>query len=518
MSAKRIAIFNPDNPSVGNAVVGARFIGRLTVNNRPINRAPTKLERSNELSEFNQGPGKQHGAALLVMLVILVVGIAAILVNSLTASSVKTARQATTAAALAQAKDALIGYAITYADTHTSSPQVDGYLPCPDLSGTSGATGEGSADTCGSKDVSSIGRLPWKTLDLEPLRDGDGECLWYVVSGTYKNNPNTDMMNWDTQGLLQVSDANANTVSDVVAVIFAPGSTLSGQDRSASGTAPICGGNYTASNYLDSDGTHNNSAVSGTASAASSYYSGTSSQMNDRLIYITRQDIWNAMLKRSDFMTTLTNMTQQVASCIAWYGSNNYNNDNYSLPWPAPLSLSDYTSDNSYSDSSGLYVGRIPYYVHTSNNTTKNNMYGDYLLPSTIQSGTCLGWSTTYYAWWTNWKDHLFYAISKEYRPIPYYYDTNNCGACVQVSGLKYAAVVMFAGQTLTGQSRSDKSQLIAYLEGLNYSSYPNSGGNNSYQGGVTTSTFNDILFCIKEPSSHTLTAVPYDTALGRCP
>ena len=50
--------FNPDNPSGGNAIVGARFIGRLTVNNRPKNRAPTKHERSNELSGFNPTPLK----------------------------------------------------------------------------------------------------------------------------------------------------------------------------------------------------------------------------------------------------------------------------------------------------------------------------------------------------------------------------------------------------------------------------------------------------------------------------
>lgn len=458
------------------------------------------------------GSCRQRGAALMVMLVILVVGIAAVLVNSLTAASIQNARQQQTSVVLAQAKAALIGYAITYADTHSS--QVPGYLPCPDYGG---GNPEGSAEpVCGVKDASVIGRLPWATLDVSTLRDGDGECLWYAVSGTYKNNPKTGLMNWDTNGQFQVySPDGTQLANQVVAVIFAPGAVLPGQNRTGT-AAPICGGNYTASYYLDNDAVHgiNNSNV-----AAGNFIQGTSAgSVNDQMVFITRQDIWNAIQKRSDFMTTLTGMTRQVASCIAWYGSNNPNNDNYSLPWPAPLSLSDYTSDNNYNDSGGIYAGRIPYDLYTSNNTTHNSMYSDYLLPSTVQSGTCPGWSPSYYAWWTNWKDHLFYAISKEYGPIPYNNDTNNCGTCVQVSGQKYAAVVMFAGQALTGQSRSNKSQLSAYLEGLNYSSYPNSGGNSSYQGGVTTSTFDDILFCIKQPSSHTLTAVQYDTTLGRCP
>ena len=35
-----------------------------------------------------------------------------------------------------------------------------------------------------------MGRLPWKTLGLDALKAGPGECLWYAVSGTYKNSPN----------------------------------------------------------------------------------------------------------------------------------------------------------------------------------------------------------------------------------------------------------------------------------------------------------------------------------------
>jgi type II secretory pathway pseudopilin PulG len=197
---------------------------------------PTK-----RIAIFKHGPGTQRGAALLIMLVLLVVGIAAMLINSLTTVATKNARQEKTAAALSQAKEALIGFAITYGDNPAHSlPQVDGYLPCPDTSGSP----EGStAPPCGSKDVSVIGRLPWRTLGLPALRDGDGECLWYAVSGTYKDSPKTGLMNWDTNGQLQAyaPDGTLLTPADnqVVAVIFAPGAALSGQDRSGT-TAQVC--------------------------------------------------------------------------------------------------------------------------------------------------------------------------------------------------------------------------------------------------------------------------------------
>lgn len=460
------------------------------------------------------------------MLIILVVGIATVLVSSFNSSAINIARDKTTSLALAQAKEALIGYAITYADTHSNT--VDGYLPCPDLNASNG---EGSSQTCGNKDVSSIGRLPWRTLGLEPLRDGYSECLWYAVSGTYKNNPNTDMMNWDTQGLLSVTDANGNTVSDVVAVIFAPGPTLSGQDRSPSGAAPTCGGNYTASNYLDNDGgSHDNSAVSGTASATSSYYSGTSSQMNDRLIYITRQDIWNAMLKRSDFKDQTTDpattknplflMTYKAAECIADYGKRNHYWHDYRLPWSGRFypSSSDYKTDSSYDDEDNRLAGRLPYRVNTSSGDTNNPINSPWYqlasdgdnCPDVRDSLGNKDWPN-YYPWWTNWKDHLYYAVASAYSPSNYNYNYSyhymyGCSGyrpCLSVNGSgSYAGIVIFAGEALSGQSRStDANHLVTsnYLEDSNLTNINNSSsGNGDYKSGTSTSSFNDVLYCIK--------------------
>src|SRR3989338_1648420 len=447
---------------------------------------------------------KQRGAALMVMLVIMVMGIAAALVGSLSTTALKSARQEATSNALAQAKEALIGYAITYGDTH--SGQVHGYLPCPDPNGTAGANEEGSSETCGNKDVSQIGRLPWKTLGLSSLRDGDGECLWYAVAGSYKNNPMTDMMNWDTPGLFEVLDASGATIAqNVVAVIFAPGPVLGSQNRTPGGTAPICGGNYTASNYLDSDGTLNNGTVSASANATTQFRLTSSSQVNDRLIYITRQDIWNAMLKRTDFMTTLATMTQKATECLADYGRRNSSGPgDKRLPWSGRLypDSSGYLTDVNYDDEDGRMAGRLPYRVNTSDSNTSNQISSPYY--QLASGGSCLGGSAwaTYYPWWTNWKDHLFYALAYRFRPNS---GSTSCGTCLKVNGSgNYAAVVMFAGKPLAGQTRttvSNRLDFSNYLEGRNYTytngSNPNPSGDSNYQSGAETGSFNDVLYCI---------------------
>ncbi len=450
----------------------------------------------------------------MLMLVIMVMGISAMLISSLSATKLKNARQEITSDALAQAKEALIGYAITYGDTHPG--EVHGYLPCPDINGSNG---EGSSNSpCGIKNASQVGRLPWRTLNLPTLRDGNGECLWYAVSGTYKNNPKTDLMNWDTNGQFQVYAADGITRLDsndnqVVAVIFAPGAAQEGQGRSGS-SAPTCGGNYTASAYLDNDTAHsidNVDIATGKFILPHEHRDANGNvtvSINDQFIYLTRQDIWAAMQKRSDFINTLKLLTQRVAECLADYGKNNPDPDNKSLPWPAPLSLTDYAVNNYYNDSSSTYSGRVPHLVGTSNSTTNNDMSGNYLM--TDNGLNCPRYAVTpttelerLYPWWDNWKDHLFYALSDEYRPKSS--DTNSCGDCVEINGSgNYAAVVMLAGSGLSGQARASttttnagRGVLSNYLEGRNASNHPNSGGNDNYQTQAASATFNDTLYCI---------------------
>jgi type II secretory pathway pseudopilin PulG len=467
---------------------------------------------------FKRGRARQRGAALLIMLAILLVGIAAVLINSLTAVAAKNARQEKTAAALAQAKDALIGFAVTYGDTHSNT--VPGYLPCPDTDGTNGLQSEGVGEygtsSCNSspstnQDVSVIGRLPWATLDVSDLRDGNGECLWYAVSGTYKNNPPTGLMNWDTNGQFQIYAADGTLLaSQVVAVIFAPGASSSpSQDRSPDGTAPICGGNYTASNYLDS-GTVNSIAFNNANITTGKFIQGTNGgTINDQMVFITRQDIWNAVQKRTDFKSTdpninpLKKLTDKVADCLVKYANNNTCSScssNDSLPWPAPLALSDYADSTQYDDTANLYAGRVPYSVNAS-----RGPWPHHNSLATLMNGPSCGssvWTASVDAWWTNWKDQLFYGLAGDFYP------TNgggqHCGGfspCLSLNGggQVYAGVVMFAGPRLANQGRATKSDVTQYLEGSNATNVagpnPPTNGNEDYQS--ASASINDVLCTI---------------------
>lgn len=452
----------------------------------------------------------------MVMLVTMVMGIAAVLISSLSATRLKNARQEISSNALAQAKEALISYAITYGDTHTG--QVHGYLPCPDIDGKdlSSNPAEGSSKlSCGSKNVSGIGRLPWKTLELPALRDGDGECLWYAVSGTYKNNPKTDLMNWGNNGLFEILDASGTTIAqNVVAVVFAPGAPLGSQNHASDGTAPACGGNYTAGNYLDNDAAINNAAISGTANAVSQFRLGASAQLNDQMIFITKDDIFNAIMRRADFVDPARNplrlMAQKATECIADYGRRNrYNFWPYSinpndkrLPWSGRLRspTDDYWTDSNYGDGDNLLSGRLPYRVNISDSATNNMIVSlHYQLKSDGSNCPSVPAWATYYPWWTNWKDHLFYALADNFKPSS---GSTACGTCLTVNGTgAYAAVVVFAGKKLANQTRAggaDRLNFANYLEGRNFTSYPNTSGNSDYQSGAETSSFNDVLYCIR--------------------
>ena len=428
-----------------------------------------------------------------------------------------------TSIALAQAKEALIAYAVTFADDpgHTGNP-VPGFLPCPELAGTPGSEGV-EASGCGSgtsRFISQIGRLPWRSLGLEAIKDGSGECLWYAVSGSYKNSPTSvittstatsSMMNWDTNGQFAVMAANGTTYlagaaadNRAVAVIFAPGEAVSGQNRTPDANARTCGGNYSATAYLDqitAGGTSfNNGAVSAIANAITTFIAGDhSNTFNDRLVYITRADIWSAIKKRSDFQNNLRALTRRAAECIAMYGTeNNAGPSDKRLPWAGNPSITNYAVNSRFRDVSGNLSGRLPYRVSVSVPATSSNSVATpfYLLSNASQCAYGLS-PVNEQVWYDNWKEHLFYAIANNFRPTAA--PGAGCGTCLTINGTgSYAAVVIFAGEKLSGQSRNinaEKALITNYLEGRNASNHPNAGGNSDYEAALSSGAFNDIVF-----------------------
>jgi len=448
-------------------------------------------------------PHRQHGFALIVLLALVLLTLGSAMLHWIDPAHLALQRQQQTSAVLARAKAALIGYAISYGDTHPG--KVHGYLPCPDLAGRNP---EGSAETnCGSKNISMLGRLPWKTLDLPPLRDGSGSCLWYAVSGTYKYNPKTDLLNLDTPGQLQVFSTDGHSAlhpqdDPVVAVILAPGPVQPGQPRTPDNA--ICSDNNTASAYLDSDPA---SGINNAAAIVEKFQQGSvTGVINDQIVLIRRSEIWNALQRRTDFYATLQSLMQQIALCLADYARHNSDPANLGLPWPAPLTITDTGNSTDYNDGSGLFSGRVPYIVNSSNTLTGNRMSGDILM--TDNGLNCPRYSTNFaslpgkiYPWWDNWKDHLFYALAKEFQPQNG--ATAVCGNCLSVNGQgPYAAIVLFAGNPLGNQLRgnntgAERSQISNYLEQRNAANHPNSGGNADYQTEVASADFNDILYCI---------------------
>lgn len=164
---------------------------------------------------------RQRGAALIILVTVLVLGVAWFTVGALGKAPPTSAEtEIETGEALRAGKQALLAYVAQYAARFdTAEP---GQLPCPEAL-TLSSPGQ-SSPSCSASGI-VVGRLPWKTLGVDQVRDGYGEPLWYVVRG-FRNPP----INFGTAGQLSLNG------STVVALIIAPGRPLN--TGSLAGTPP----------------------------------------------------------------------------------------------------------------------------------------------------------------------------------------------------------------------------------------------------------------------------------------
>ncbi|MBI3522963.1 MAG: hypothetical protein HY066_00330 [Betaproteobacteria bacterium] len=147
--------------------------------------------------------------------------------------------------------------------------------------------------------------MPYQELGLPDLRDADGNCLWYAVSGTFKNNikATSSVMNWDTQG--QFSIVGTTVAPDqgdggAAAVIFSPGVPLASQTRSQF-PQPCNADPSQVSAYLDGN---YNFATSATIQITPGVVKDSLGNIinNDRLMtWITPKEIFDKVIKRQDF-------------------------------------------------------------------------------------------------------------------------------------------------------------------------------------------------------------------------
>lgn len=451
---------------------------------------------------------------ILLMLVVLVAS-ASVLLANVNRDDLRTQRLSATQAVLAEAKEALLEYAVLNPDLN---PGRSFSLPCPDLDG-SGGLPEGAAhrDSCGAQGASVIGRLPWRTLGIAAPVDASSECLWYVVSGSFKDAgaATAAMINADTNGQLQLVSLDSGTVTQgalpqdrPAAMLIAPMQPVAGQTRPAAVAGAQCNPGFAPADFLDSDAGISNATMSGVADGIDAFaaYAGIEAGHNDRILTITRGEIAARIGARPDFVTDMRDLGLAIAGCIANYAATNpAGADDRRLPWPAGVALADYRSDANYDDlDNGMLSGRVPDIVDDSNATTGN---GTARVLTDCDTAQVPQWSPLMLSRWQDWKDHFYYAIAESHVPtaaVP-----SSCSNCLTVNGAgQYAAVVMFSGQRLDALDQvrnapptdaDTKQDVSNFLESSNAASVPGPGTLIDYTSQPASTTFNDRLFCVDQ-------------------
>ena len=336
----------------------------------------------------------QRGAFLLLATLVLALAIGFVLALELAAPVSRQARDRATEQALAQAREALLAYA---ADRPLTTLVGPGYLPCPDLDGDGWAEA-----TCGSLSGEGgqrqrLGRLPWKTLGIAELRDGDGERLWYAVSSRYKGLLNcaasaacVDMSPDVALGTITVRDASGALLHDgtvaepyraaeggAVAVVIAPGAPLASQSRDCA--AGHCDD---PANYLEGDNAAfvDRSDAAGRARNADGFTHGPvlradgSVAVNDRLAALGYRDVMPRMMRR---------VALEAASCLrAWAASH--------AAYPAPVPLcAQAASPTPWAGVEGARFGRIA---------------------DAAWEEPCTLAAPASHSWWKAWRLNVFYA------------------------------------------------------------------------------------------------------------
>lgn len=253
-------------------------------------------------------PSRQQGAALLIFVTLIILAAAYSLLKKLNHTPPDIVRSSNDTVVLAEAKAALIGYAVS------SSPP--GQLPCPDYDN------DGQADACTGAGPISVGRLPWRDLRLSELRDSNGETIWYVPAREFES---TQVINSGVIASLVV-----DTTNRIAAVLISPGEPLQGQSRAPSAQ-------NIASRYLEDDNNNDDT----------NYVTSATGDFNDQLVSISDIELLSATGQR---------VAREIASELR-----DYYDDNGFFPYAALASdLSDACDDGVRSGLVPVNIGAVP--------------------------------------------------------------------------------------------------------------------------------------------------------------
>jgi hypothetical protein len=237
----------------------------------------------------------QRGQAVLLLVLMLGVGVTIFAYGTVADVSRLNRADKNTRVVLMKAKEALIARAL-------SDLNRPGSFPCPDaVKNNLNDANDGIADAAsGDNCPSYIGRLPWRTLGTDDLRDDHGERLWYALSPAFRDTTNA-LINSTTTGNRTVYSGTSILTDQAVAIIFAPGAPLQGQNRSpvdsAACSAPLgtLTQNLCASNYLETLP----GSIANNASLAGPYLQAPkSAQFNDQVAVITHSEFMGLVERR----------------------------------------------------------------------------------------------------------------------------------------------------------------------------------------------------------------------------
>jgi hypothetical protein len=361
-------------------------------------------------------PHAQHGAAMMVMLVIMILGTVAFLITSLSKVTLGLERNKQSSDILVQTKETLIGYLLSSSGGHPPGLMVPpDVLDFPSPSEKSPTTGLTASNYDGAWESNCLdgtnvqvvppyapltaspltgndankrcfGRLPWESLGMSistpSENDPTGAMPWYafsrnlISSGTATINSELLNANPPPYPWLKVYDMNGALLSDRVAfVIIVPGVTLPYQSRPPSPNLA------NPDQYLDKISVPAGCSPSGTpCSATYSNFDLTEKfakgdeirwmndpgnpgkqiedptyQFNDKLLYVTIDELMPLLEKR---------VAREVKACLDDYAFA-AGNTNHKYPWAAPVS-----SYPSHVGTFGTRFGRFPDIASTATNSS----------------------------------------------------------------------------------------------------------------------------------------------------
>ena len=272
----------------------------------------------------------QRGFALIALIALAALITAFLIASALnrTTADLSNDRERRNLDALMKAKAALIAYAAGEQWQLSTIPGTyfqPGSLPCPDQHHH-----DGTADCSGSNTASMIGRLPFSTMGIDDLRDASGERLWYALSHDFRKLQCTDLtttpptpsgctiINSDTQGQLTVTGKAPAT--QVVAIVFAPGEAIQGQNRDPANSIAYDDPNNYLENFNPGDGVHYTFAATGFPTDTA----------NDRLLVITQADLMAAVEP-----VVAANMARDVKALLQDY-FNKWGAYPFAVPFASP--------------------------------------------------------------------------------------------------------------------------------------------------------------------------------------